>query len=141
MRVAGAARSSRHCRLSVNQDTIEEVFRLARRADHRELRRWLHDDATWQPASQAKWKPCTTADEVVRTLLWRAEANRLRPGEMIELGDRVLVQLRGRRLERLGAKGLVPRLFQIFVLRDGKIVSIQDYGRRDEAHAAVGLRA
>jgi ketosteroid isomerase-like protein len=126
--------------LSVNQDTIEEVFRLARRADHRELRKWLHDDATWHPASQATWKPCTTADDVVRTLLWRAEANRLRPGEMIELGDRVLVQLRGRRLERLGAKGLVPRLFQIFVLRDGKIVSIRDYGRRDEAHAAVGLR-
>jgi ketosteroid isomerase-like protein len=125
--------------LSVNQDTIEEVFRLARRADHRELRKWLHDDATWHPASKAKWKPCTTADEVVRTLLWRAEANRLRPGEMIELGDRVLVQLRGRRLERLGAKGLVPRLFQIFVLREGKIASIQDYGRREEAHAAVGL--
>jgi hypothetical protein len=58
---------------------------------------------------------------------------------MIELGDRVLVQLRGRRLERLGAKGLVPRLFQIFVVRDGKIASIQDYGRREEAHAAVGL--
>jgi ketosteroid isomerase-like protein len=127
--------------LSVNQDTIEEVFRLARRADHRALRKRLHDDATWHPATKAKWKPCTTADEVVRTLLWRAEANRLRPGEMIELGDRVLVQLRGRRLERLGAKGLVPRLFQLFVLRDGKVVSIQDYGRREEAHAAVGLRA
>ena len=125
--------------MSVNQDTIEEVFRLARRADHRELRKRLHDDVTWVPASKAKWKPCTTADEVVRTLLWRAEANRLRPGEMIELGDRVLVQLRGRRLERLGAKGLVPRLFQIFVVRDGKILSIQDYGRRAQAYEAVGL--
>ena len=127
--------------MSVNQDTIEEIFRLARRADHRALRQRLHDDATWHPAAKAKWKPCTTADEVVRTLLWRADANRLRPGEMIELGDRVLVQLRGRRLERLGAKGLVPRLFQLFVLRDGKVVSIHDYGRREEAHAAVGLRA
>jgi len=125
--------------LSVNQDTIEEVFRLARRADHRELRKRLHDDATWHPASKANWKPCATADEVVRTLLWRAEANRLRPGEMIELGDRVLVQLRGRRLERLGAKGLVPRLFQVFVLRDGKVASIQDFGRRAQAYEAAGL--
>jgi ketosteroid isomerase-like protein len=123
-----------------NRDAIEAVYRLARRADHRLLREWLHDDATWHPAQEGAWKPCENADEIVRTLLWRAEANRLRPGEMIELGDRVLVQLRGRRLERLGAKGLVPRLFQIFVLRDGKIVSIRDYGRRDEAHAAVGLR-
>ena len=127
--------------MSVNQETINEVFQLARRADHRELRKRLHDDVTWHPAAKAKWKPCTSADEVVRTLLWRAEANRLRPGEMIELGDRVLVQLRGRRLERLGAKGLVPRLFQIFVVRDGKIASIQDYGRREEAHVAAGLHA
>jgi ketosteroid isomerase-like protein len=124
---------------SRNQETISTVFQLARRADHRTLRMHLHDDATWHPASTAKWSACSTADDVVRTLLWRAEANRLRPGEMIDLGDRVLVQLRGRRLERLGAKGLIPRLFQIVVVREGKVASIQDYGRREEAYAAAGL--
>jgi hypothetical protein len=60
---------------------------------------------------------------------------------MVELGDRVLVQLRGKRLERLGARGFIPRLFQIIVIRDGKVVSIRDYGRREEAHAAAGLKA
>ena len=124
-----------------NAVAIEEIYRLARRADHRSLRLLLHDDATWHPAREDAWKPCENADQIVRTLLWRADANRLRPGEIIELGDRVLVQLRGRRLERLGARGLVPRLFQIVVLREGKVVSIRDYGRRDEAHAAAGLRA
>jgi ketosteroid isomerase-like protein len=126
---------------SRNRDAIETVYQLARKADHRTLREWLHDDATWHPAREGAWKPCENAEEVVRTLLWRAEANRLRPGEMIELGDRILVQLRGRRLERLGAKGFIPRLFQIVQLREGKIVSIRDYGRREEAHAAAGLRA
>ena len=126
--------------MSPNEDAIEEIFTLARRADHRALRARLQDDVTWHPASTAKWNPCTTADEVVRTLLWRTDANRLRPGEMIDLGDRVLVQLRGRRLERLGAKGVVPRLFQIVVVRDGKVASIQDYGRREEAYAAAGLK-
>jgi ketosteroid isomerase-like protein len=125
--------------LSPNEEAISEVFRLARRADHRTLREHLLEDVTWHPASTGKWNPCTSAEEVVRTLLWRAEANRLRPGEMIDLGDRVLVQLRGRRLERLGAKGFVPRLFQIIVLRDGKVASIQDYGRREDAYAAAGL--
>jgi ketosteroid isomerase-like protein len=124
-----------------NAEAVEEIYRLARRADHRGLRLRLHDDVTWHPAKADTWKPCENADEVVRTLLWRADANRLRPGEMIELGDRVLVQLRGRRLERLGARGLVPRLFQIVVLREGKVVSIRDFGRRDEAHAAAGLKA
>jgi hypothetical protein len=123
-----------------NTAAIEEIFRLARRADHRSLRLHLHDDATWHPAREGAWKPCTSADEIVRTLLWRADANRLRPGEMIDLGDRVLVQLRGKRLERLGAKGFVPRLFQVVVLRDGKVASIRDYAKREEALAAAGLK-
>jgi ketosteroid isomerase-like protein len=59
---------------------------------------------------------------------------------MIELGDRVVVQLRGKRLERLGAKGFVPRLFQIVVFRDGKVASMQDYARREDAFAAAGLK-
>lgn len=126
---------------SRNIDAIDEVYALARRANHRELRTRLHDDVTWHPAREGAWKPCTNADEVVRTLLWRVEANRMRAGEMVDLGDRVLVQVRGRRLDRLGAKGFVPRLFQIIVLREGKVSSIQDYARREEAHAAAGLGA
>jgi ketosteroid isomerase-like protein len=125
---------------SANTAAIEEIFRLARRADHQTLRLHLHDDATWHPAREGAWKPCTSADEIVRTLLWRADANRLRPGEMIDLGNCVLVQMRGRRLERLGAKGLIPRLFQIIVLREGKVVSIRDYAKRQEALTAAGLK-
>ena len=117
------------------------MYELARRANHRELRTRLHDDATWVPARAGAWAPCATAEEVVQTLLWRAQANRLHPGEMIDLGDRVLVQLRGRRLERLGAKGFVPRLFQIVVFRGGKVASLSDYPRRQDALAAAGLRA
>jgi ketosteroid isomerase-like protein len=125
---------------SANTDAVEKIFHLARRADHRTLRLHLHDDVTWHPANEGAWKACTTAEEVVRTLLWRANANRLRPGEMIDLGDRVFVQLRGRRLERLGAKGFLPRLFQVVVLREGKVVSIRDYAKREDALAAAGIK-
>jgi ketosteroid isomerase-like protein len=125
---------------SANTAAIEEIFRLARRADHRSLRTHLHEDVTWHPAREGAWKPCTSADEVVRTLLWRADANRLRPGEMIDLGNCVLVQLRGKRLERLGGKGFVPRLFQIVVIREGKVASIRDYARREEALVAAGIK-
>jgi ketosteroid isomerase-like protein len=128
-------------RHSRNVEALEEVYAFARRFDHRGVRARLHDDVTWRPAREGAWRPCDSADEVVRTLLWRADANRLRPGEVIDLGDRVLVQLRGKRLERLGAKGFIPRLFQIVVFRDGKVVSIQDYARREDALAAAGLKA
>jgi ketosteroid isomerase-like protein len=126
---------------SRNVEALQEVYALARRFDHRSLRSRLHDDATWHPAREGAWRPCENAEEVVKTLLWRADANRLRPGEVIDLGDRVLVQLRGKRLERLGAKGFVPRLFQIVVFREGKVVSIHDYARREDALSAAGLKA
>jgi ketosteroid isomerase-like protein len=119
---------------------VQELYELARRANHEELRLRLHDDVTWHPAREGGWKPCTNADEVVRTLMWRASANRMRPGELLDLGDRVLVQLRGRRLDRLGAKGFIPRLYQVVVLREGKVASMRDYPRRQDAFAAVGLR-
>jgi ketosteroid isomerase-like protein len=124
-----------------NAAAVREVYELARRANHVELRKRLHEDITWHPAREGAWKPCANAEEVVRTLLWRASANRLRPGEMIDVGDRVLVQLRGKRLERLGAKGFIPRLFQVVVVREGKVASMRDFPRREEALEAAGLKA
>jgi ketosteroid isomerase-like protein len=122
-----------------NLAAVREVYELARRAKHAELRTRLLEDVTWHPAREGAWKPCENADDVVRTLLWRADANRLRPGETINVGDRVFVQLRGKRLERLGAKGFIPRLFQVIVFRDGKVASIHDYARREDALAAAGI--
>ena len=119
---------------------VQEAYELARRGDHRTLRGLIADDARWEPAREGAWNPCRDGDQIVRTLVWRATANRLRPAEPIELGDRVLIRLRGSRLVRLGARGLVPRLFQIVVVRDGKIVGMRDYARREEALAAAGLR-
>jgi ketosteroid isomerase-like protein len=125
---------------SSNADAVREVYDLARRAKHEELRAYLVEDVTWHPAREGAWKPCTNADEVVKTLLWRAGMNKMRPFDFIDLGDRVVLQLRGRGIGRLGAKGFFPRLFQIVVLRGGKVVSIKDYSSRDEALAAAGVK-
>jgi ketosteroid isomerase-like protein len=125
---------------SSNADAVREVYDLARRAKHEELRAYLVEDVTWHPAREGAWKPCTNADEVVKTLLWRAGMNKMRPFDFIDLGDRVVLQLRGRGIGRLGAKGFFPRLFQIVVLRGGKVVSIKDYSTRGEALAAAGVK-
>lgn len=123
-----------------NADLVREIYELARRANHRELRTRLHDEATWHPARDDAWRACTTADEVVQTMLWRSSANRLRPGETLELGGVVFVQLRGKRLERIGGKGFVPKLFQVIAFREGKVVSIKDYARRTDALEAAGVK-
>lgn len=124
---------------SANADRVREIYDLAKHAKHRELRALVVDDVSWHPAREGAWKPCQNADEVVRTLLWRAGMAKLRPVNTIELGDRVLVELRGRGIERLGARGFFPRLFQIVVFRDGRVASIQDYARREDALAAAGI--
>ena len=59
----------------------------------------------------------------------------------IELGDRVVVELRGKRLDRLGARGFSPTLFQVVEVRGGKIVRMQDYPERDAAHGGRGPQA
>jgi ketosteroid isomerase-like protein len=126
---------------SNNVAAVKEVYDLARRARHKELRELLADDVTWYPAREGAWNPCVNADQVVRTLLWRTSANRMRPAEMIDVGDRVFIRLRGARLHRLGANAFFfPKLFQVVVLRGGKIVGMHDYALRDEALAAAGLR-
>ena len=48
-----------------NAEAVEQIFRLARRADHQGLRPYLHDDVTWHPAKEGAWKPCENADDVV----------------------------------------------------------------------------
>jgi hypothetical protein len=104
------------------------------------LRKLIVDDATWEPSAKGKWKACKSADEIVRALLWRAgPANRMRPGETIDLGPHVVMRLRGRRLERLGASGFwAPKLFQVVEVKAGKIVRMRDYGTMEEALAGTG---
>jgi ketosteroid isomerase-like protein len=127
--------------MSTTLEVVQQAYGLARRGDHRKLRELIADDATWHPAREGAWNPCRDGDTVLKTLMWRAGgANKLRPGETIEVGDRVVIQLRGKRLERLGAKGIIPRLFQVVEVRDGKIVRMQDYPRREAANAAAGLK-
>ena len=131
--------------MSASLDVVTQAYKLAKKADHKKLRLLIADDATWEPARKGdkkpKWNRCKNADEVVRTLLWRAgSANRMRPSPApLELGQSVVIKLRGRRLERLGARGFwVPKLFQVIDVKGGKIVRIRDYGTMEEALAGSG---
>jgi ketosteroid isomerase-like protein len=127
--------------MSSTKEIVQQAYGHARRGNRRQLRELIADDATWHPSREGAWNPCTDGDTVVKTLLWRSgSANRLRPGETIELGGLVVIKMRGRRLDRLGARGFFPKLFQIVEVREGKIVRIQDYPKREAAMTAAGLK-
>jgi len=74
-------------------------------------------------------------------LLWRGAVHRLRATSFVDVGDLVVVTVAGTRMSRLGAPWWAWRIFQVVTVRDGKIARIQDFPRRAEAFAAVGLKA
>jgi ketosteroid isomerase-like protein len=128
--------------MSSTKEIVQQAYGHARRGNRRALLELIADDATWHPAREGAWNPCDDGETVVKTMLWRSGgANRLRPGETIEVGGLVVIKMRGKRLDRLGARGFFPKLFQIVEVRDGKIVRIQDYPKREAAMAAAGLKS
>jgi ketosteroid isomerase-like protein len=127
--------------MSSTLEIVQQAYGFARRGDRRKLRELIADDATWDPPREGAWNPCRDGDTVMQTLLWRSgSANKLRPRDPIELGNYVVIKLGGKRLDRLGAKGFIPSLFQVVEVRGGKIVRMQDYPRRDAAMTAAGLK-
>jgi ketosteroid isomerase-like protein len=121
-------------------ERVREAYRLSRRGDPRELLDLIAPDARWEGAPGTNWKACDNAADVAKTLLWRAAAHRLRAVEFVDVGDHVVVALAGTRMNRLGAPWFGFKIFQVIAVRNGKIASIRDFGRRQEAFAAVGLK-
>lgn len=122
-------------------ERVREAYGLMRRGDPRQLLELVDSKATWEGAAGTKWKPCDNGHDVAKTLLWRGAVHRLRAVEFLDVGDHVVVGLAGTRMNRLGAPWFSWRIFQIVTVRNGKIVRIRDFGRREEALAAVGLKA
>jgi hypothetical protein len=121
-------------------EVAEQAYALAKKTQHKQLRELIADDATWEPAKKAKWKPCINAEQIVQALVWRAgRSHKLRPGTSIDLGPHVVMQMRGKRLERLGARGLLaPKLYQVIEIKNGKIVRMHDHSKLEEALTATG---
>lgn len=63
----------------------------------------------------------------------------LRPEEVIDFGDRVLIAVRMTGHGRQSGVALDTALFQVVTLRDGLIVQQKDFADRDAAVEAVGL--
>jgi ketosteroid isomerase-like protein len=60
-------------------------------------------------------------------------------GEPIEVGDKVILDVRPYRRDEHGNKTDNQRLWQVLTMREGRIVRIQDYTDRATALQAAGL--
>jgi ketosteroid isomerase-like protein len=118
-----------------NLERVREAYGLIRRGDPRRLLDFIAADAVWEGTD------CEDGQQIAKTFLWRGAMHRLRATDFVDVGDRVVVTLTGTRMNRLGAPWWGWRIWQVVTVRDGQIVRIQDFPRRHDAFAAVGLRA
>jgi ketosteroid isomerase-like protein len=115
------------------------------------VRRFLIDDfddalthadpaIVWNPVEESS----TQGHDAVRasTARWKREWDdyELTPEEFADAGDQVVATVRFRARGRGSGIEVDARLYDVFTLRDGKIVRMDQFTERSEALEAVGLR-
>jgi ketosteroid isomerase-like protein len=125
---------------SISQENLETVmidfFGALRRGDFEAAAELLDPDVRWQGLRE-DWV-CHGREEVIDRFRWGREQRReIDVLEFTRGGDQVVLGARGPNIgleeEPLG------QIFNVFVLRDGRIVRIDDYRGRSEALEAAGV--
>jgi ketosteroid isomerase-like protein len=129
---------------SIGQENLETVmidfFGAVRRSDFDAAAALLDPDVSWQGLRE-EWV-CHGREEVIDTFRWGLEERReIDALEFARGRDRVVVGVRGRTLTEVAGEPLEGQIFNVFTLRDGRIIRIDDYRRRSQALAAAGITA
>ena len=94
----------------------------------------------WNPAEES----AAEGHDAVRASLvrWKGEWDdyELLPEEFEHVGDRVVVAVRMRARGRASGIPVDARFYDVYTLRQGKIVRMDQFTRRSEALEAAGLR-
>ena len=127
---------------SVGQENLEMVmidfFGALRRGDFEAVAALLDSDVSWQ-GLRDEWV-CHGREEVVETFRWglvqRREIDAL---EFTRGGEQVVLGARGASIDAVEEETVEGQIFNVFTLRDGRIVRIDDYRGRSEALGAAGV--
>ncbi len=127
---------------SIGQENLETVmidfFGALRRGGFGDAAALLDPDITWQGLRE-DWV-CHGRDEVIQT--FRSGLDKRRDVDALEFtraGDQVVLGARGPSITEVGGEPLERQIFNVFTLRQGRIVRIVDYRHRGEALAAAGV--
>ena len=123
---------------AMSQENVE-IVRSFLIADVDEALPYADPGIVWNPIEELP----TQGHDAVRASLahWKAEWDdyKVMPEEFADMGDRVVVTV------RLGGRGrgsgveIDARFYDVYTLRDGKIVGMDQFTERSEALEAAGL--
>jgi ketosteroid isomerase-like protein len=127
---------------STAQQNLETVmidfFGALRLGDFEAASRLLDPDVIWQGLRE-EWV-CHGRDEVLDTFRWGlAERREVDALEFTRAGNQVVLGARGPSIAEVDHEPLGGQIFNVFTLRDGRIVRIDDYRHRGEALTAAGV--
>jgi ketosteroid isomerase-like protein len=122
----------------MSQENVEVVRRFLLLGVDEALA-YVDPDVVWNPAEEAP----TQGHDAVRASLarWKGEWDdyELLAEEFEQLGDRVVATVRLRGRGRGSGVEVDARFYEVFALRDGKIVRMDQFTEQAEALEAVGL--
>jgi ketosteroid isomerase-like protein len=111
-----------------------------RRGDFDAAAGLLDSSVVWHGLRE-EWA-CRGREEVIDTFRWGLHEHRdVDALEFLRAGDRVVMGARGPTLTEIGDEPLDGQIFNVFAVRDGRIVRIDDYRHRVEALSAAGIAA
>ena len=127
---------------STGQENLETVmidfFGALRRGDFDAAGALLDPGVEWQGLRE-EWA-CRGRQAVIETFRWGLEQRReIDALEFTRGRDQVVMGARGASITDVGGEPLEGQIFNVFSLRKGRIVRIDDYRRRHEALTAAGL--
>ena len=123
----------------MSRANVEIVRRFLSVVDADEALTYADPGIVWNPIEELP----TQGHDAVRASLahWKAEWDdyKVMPEEFVDRGDRVVVRVRLRGRGRGSGVEIDARFYDVYTLRDGKIVRMDQFTERAEALEAVGL--
>jgi ketosteroid isomerase-like protein len=123
----------------MSQENVEVVRRFLLLGVDEALT-YVDPGIVWNPVEES----ATQGHDAVRASLvrWKGEWHdyELLPEEFEHMGDRVVATVRLRGRGRGSGIEIDARFYDVFTLRDGKIVRMDQFTEQSEALEAVGLR-
>lgn len=123
----------------MSRENVEIVRRFLVVDDLDEALKYADPGIVWNPVEES-W---SQGHDAVRasTARWKSEWDdyELIPEEFADMNDRVVVTVRFRARGRGSGVEIDARFYDLYTLRDGKIVRMDQFTERSEALEAVGL--